>query len=391
MMGVCCGVRAFAFFCILLAVEINAWAHMGWDARTTVHIFPDRMQLVVRMMPPQAWLLLKEKAPPAFDDEAFKVALPMLKARGATLFEVQSGTELLQPKSVRISVERDDNVAWLMEYAMPTQWPLRLKAALAADIGPDFKATVSIIDQSKSAFPGDAEPSAGTVLTAGDLTMEVPRPAGLAQTPAAAAQQDMPVEVVEHPGVFPKFLRLGIGHILTGYDHLLFLLALLVGCRRVKPMLGIITGFTLAHSLTLALAAMDVVRLKSSIVEPLIAASIVIVGIENLVWSGTAKGRWQVACAFGLIHGFGFASALREVGLGANGSPVLAPLVSFNLGVEIGQIAVAAFVLPLLFGLRKLHVGERYALPAISCMIVLAGGYWLLERTLFWSTHSPNK
>ena len=147
-------------------------------------------------------------------------------------------------------------------------------------------------------------------------------------------------------------------------------------------MLAIITAFTLAHSLTLGLAAMDVVRMKSAVVEPLIAASIVFVGMENLFRKGTDNGRWQIACAFGLIHGFGFAGALREAGLGVNGAPVLMPLFSFNLGVEIGQLAVAALLLPLLLVLRKSPAGERYAFPALSSLVVLAGGWWLLERTL---------
>src|SRR6185295_4944850 len=130
---------------------------------------------------------------------------------------------------------------------------------------------------------------------------------------------------------------------LTGYDHLLFLGGLLIACRRFSTMAGIVTCFTIAHSITLALAALDVLAIPSRVVEPLIAASIVFVGIENLVRRGAEpKGRWALTFVFGLVHGFGFASVLRDLGVGRGGHGLLVPLFTFNLGVEVGQVAVAA-------------------------------------------------
>ena len=179
-----------------------------------------------------------------------------------------------------------------------------------------------------------------------------------------------------------RFLALGIEHILTGYDHLLFLLGLLIAGGGWRSSLKIITSFTLAHSLTLGLAALDIVRFPSILVEPLIAASIVYVGIENIC-RPNLEHRWRLTFGFGLVHGFGFASALRELGLGSDFKSVAWPLLSFNFGVELGQLAIAALALPLIWKLQERPAYSVRCVPALSVLVTLAGGYWLLERTLF--------
>ena len=176
-----------------------------------------------------------------------------------------------------------------------------------------------------------------------------------------------------------RFCALGIRHILTGYDHLLFLAGLLVVVRRWRDVLQTITAFTVAHSVTLALATTGVVNVPSRIVEVLIAASIVYVGLENLVRSVPCS-RWKLTFGFGLIHGLGFATALRELGIGTDGIPVAVPLMSFNVGVELGQVAVATVVVPLFWKLNALS-GSRLSLAsASSLLVIVAGSYWLLER-----------
>lgn len=180
---------------------------------------------------------------------------------------------------------------------------------------------------------------------------------------------------------FTRFLVLGVEHILTGYDHLVFLIGLLIAGASLTEAAKIITSFTLAHSLTLALSTLDVVNLSPAIVEPLIAASIVYVGIENIL-RRDVKRRWLLTFAFGLAHGFGFASALKELEIARNASRAAVPLLSFNIGVELGQIAIAAAMLPLIWKLKERSVFiTRYA-PACSLLIALAGVYWLVERTL---------
>ena len=181
---------------------------------------------------------------------------------------------------------------------------------------------------------------------------------------------------------FNGFFMLGIEHIVTGYDHLLFLFALLILAPGFRQAGLIISSFTAAHSITLALSTCNVVSLNSRYAEPLIAASIVYVGIENLLRGGAPRGRWLLTFAFGLVHGFGFASALRELGVGSGTTGILEPLLAFNLGVETGQIAIAAIVLPLIWQARKSPALLRYAAPACSALVIALGAWWLLERTV---------
>jgi hydrogenase/urease accessory protein HupE len=183
---------------------------------------------------------------------------------------------------------------------------------------------------------------------------------------------------------FANFLCLGVKHILTGYDHLLFLLGLLLVARGFFSSLGIITSFTIAHSITLAVATLHLVQIPSRIVEPLIAASIVFVGTENLLRGDIPTARRMVAFDFGLIHGFGFASALREAGIGSGTGGILLPLFSFNLGVELGQIMVAAAALPIIWKLRENPMFIARWAPACSAAVVVLGSFWFVQRV--WMT-----
>lgn len=179
---------------------------------------------------------------------------------------------------------------------------------------------------------------------------------------------------------FTNFLTLGVKHILTGYDHLLFLLGLLVVARGFFSSLSIITSFTIAHSITLAAATFNLAHIPSRIAEPLIAASIVYVGIENLLRSDIPKARQFVTFGFGLIHGFGFASVLREMGIGAGTGGIALPLLSFNVGVELGQIMIATVALPIIWKLRANPVFMVRWVPACSAIVVLLGSFWFVER-----------
>ena len=173
-----------------------------------------------------------------------------------------------------------------------------------------------------------------------------------------------------------SFLALGIEHIFTGYDHLLFLVGLLLLGGRFWSLVKIVTAFTVAHSVTLILAALGVIHVSSRIVEPAIALSIAYVGAENLFLKSTDR-RWMIAFAFGLIHGFGFASILREMGLPKEG--LVLSLLSFNVGVEIGQMAVVAVVLPIVLLVRR-QSWQRWAVNAASLAIAGMGLYWFVAR-----------
>ncbi|HEY9153861.1 MAG TPA: HupE/UreJ family protein [Opitutaceae bacterium] len=185
-----------------------------------------------------------------------------------------------------------------------------------------------------------------------------------------------------HAISFTGFLRLGIEHILTGYDHLLFLFAFLITAKGIKPILKIITSFTVAHSITLGLSALNIVYLPSRLVEPLIAATIVFVALQNLFRRDRLGERAALTFVFGLIHGFGFAAVLRDMGISSLGSSAWRALGGFNLGVEIGQIAVASVVLPLLWYLRARPSYTRRWMPTASAAIVLAGTFWFIQRVV---------
>jgi hydrogenase/urease accessory protein HupE len=182
-------------------------------------------------------------------------------------------------------------------------------------------------------------------------------------------------------GLFYPFLRLGFHHILTGYDHLMFVFGMLLICRRWPTILAIVISFSVAHSVTLVLSTLQVVELPEKIAEPLISLSLVIVGIENLLRRGTEpRGRWILAFSFGLVHGFGFAAGLREMGIGTNGGSIFTPLLGFNLGVELGQITAGAVVLPMLWQLRRSEFFVRRGVPLLSAVVAAAGVYWTLQR-----------
>jgi hypothetical protein len=175
------------------------------------------------------------------------------------------------------------------------------------------------------------------------------------------------------------FIAVGVEHILGGLDHLLFLLALLALARGLWQTVTIVTGFTVAHSITLSLAVLGVVDVPSRIVEPLIAASIVWVAVENLVAPSGIGRRWLIAAGFGLIHGLGFASALTELDLSRDA--LVRALVGFNVGVELGQIAFVVVVMPPLVWASR--PGRLPRLPQIlSVLVAAAGTVWLVQRLL---------
>ncbi len=184
-----------------------------------------------------------------------------------------------------------------------------------------------------------------------------------------------------------RYLVTGIEHIFLGYDHIAFLVAVVLWARRLVPVIKVVTAFTVAHSITLSLATLNVIVIPSTIVEPAIAASIVYVAMENF-FTRDIDRRWRVTFAFGLVHGFGFASALREMGLPTNA--VVPALAAFNIGVEIGQVAIVSIVVPALMALDQLIAfgGPKPArassvVYALSALITALGGYWFLSRVFY--------
>ena len=210
---------------------------------------------------------------------------------------------------------------------------------------------------------------------------------------ATSAEQTLTLQPPTVWQTLAQYLKDGVWHIWIGYDHILFLLALLLpavllrknGQWQAAPtlrgafieVLKVVTAFTIAHSITLTLASLQVITLPSRLVESVIAASVVLAALNNL--RGTIEGRrWVMAFVFGLIHGFGFASVLADLGLPQN-ALVLA-LVGFNAGVELGQLTIVAVFLPLAFWLRKTYFYRVGVLIGGSLLVAVLATWWLAQR-----------
>ncbi|HVE51526.1 MAG TPA: HupE/UreJ family protein [Casimicrobiaceae bacterium] len=245
-----------------------------------------------------------------------------------------------------------------------TSGPLAIDYRLLFDVDPQHRGLISITDGA----------------TTQSLVLSADRPTANVGDGGLVAQ-------------FVSYLREGSLHIFNGLDHLLFIVALLLPAVLVRRqgtwlaadrfrnvawgVLGVITAFTLAHALTLTLAALGVLRVPSRVAESLVALSIVVTALNNLRPT-VERARWGIAFAFGLVHGLGFANVLA--GLNLPGNVLLVALVAFNLGVELGQIVVAAVLLPIAFMLRDTVVYRRVVLVGGSILVALLGLAWFVER-----------
>ena len=289
-------------------------------------------------------------------------ASAQLKEIAAQSLEVTVDNQPVPAEDVRCRFDELDNASVHLVFPMNTCSNLVIRSKWLALLQPGHRQFFSLQNPA-----GDT--LAERLLSANADTVTLQMDALNAQSPGTS-----------HKNSFADFLLMGVKHIWTGYDHLLFLFGLLIVTRNFGSSVKIITCFTIAHSITLAVATLSLVQFSRRIVEPLIAASIVYVGIENLFRGDDPKGRWLLTFAFGLVHGFGFASVLRELGVGANGSSIAVPLVSFNLGVELGQVVVAALVLPVIWKLRTKPVFVARWVPVCSVLVALLGGYWFVQR-----------
>ncbi|CAH2713184.1 hypothetical protein BACCIP111895_00319 [Neobacillus rhizosphaerae] len=175
-----------------------------------------------------------------------------------------------------------------------------------------------------------------------------------------------------------QFVVLGLEHIFTGYDHILFVISLLFGARTIRHILSLVTAFTIAHSITLALATFNIVQLPSRFVESAIALSIIYVALINIFNKDSKHQPW-LAFGFGLIHGFGFAGILSEMRLDTNHMAV--SLLSFNIGIEIGQLLIVSLAFPLILWIRKLRYKPiKWVIPSTSAAILAFGLVWFIQR-----------
>jgi len=314
-----------------------------------------------------------------WDEAAFEGVQKALEQVAPQLWEVQVKGEVIESRNGRVQLLPGDNVSFSQEFLIERPGGgMTLKALKIEGLPAGHRQFIMVFDERGSVI-------SKKLLSARDYTLEV---AGVGEVGATAGNNDEAMDANSSEskgGTFRGFFQLGVEHIWTGYDHLLFLFALLIVCQSFRSIVKIVTCFTVAHSITLGLATLEVVNLPARLVEPVIAASIVYVGVENLLLKGKEPaGRSLLTFLFGLVHGFGFAGVLRDLGVGRDGSSEIAlPLFSFNLGVEIGQIVIAAIVLPLIWKLRMRPGFVTRGVPVLSGVVAAAGLFWLLERTLF--------
>ena len=198
----------------------------------------------------------------------------------------------------------------------------------------------------------------------------------IGSTTLQPSQTDAEFLIQTPQGYFFNFLKLGLEHILFGFDHLAFLGVLILTSRRLKELISLLTAFTVAHSITLALASLQIFSLTSQIVEPLIAASIIVSAISFLCFPNRVQDKKDLflCFGFGLIHGMGLASTLQE--LLPKHSSVVVPLFSFNIGIELGQLCIAAVIYPFLKYLQRIQ-------KLLLLLLATSGLYWLIQRLFF--------
>ncbi|WP_240610969.1 HupE/UreJ family protein [Oceaniglobus ichthyenteri] len=264
----------------------------------------------------------------------------------------------------------------------------QLEGVEIPDVGDVDLGRQSVVRMSASLPAGDAPIILGWVASYGGLVirqMDGGTEAYSGYLTSGAMSDPIPrVGVAEQSrmDVFLEYIVIGFEHIIPkGLDHILFVLGLFFLSSALAPLLWQVSAFTLAHTITLALAILGYVSVPATIVEPLIAASIVYVGVENVLSKGLSPWRPAVVFVFGLLHGLGFASVLGDIGL--NPAQFVTGLIGFNIGVELGQLAVIAIAF-LLVGLwfgKKPWYRAYIANPA-SIAIALIGAFWVVERTL---------
>ncbi|MCQ8129846.1 HupE/UreJ family protein [Methylomonas rivi] len=355
---------------VLLLQAVGAWAHAPGLSSLDVAVNLARLDVRVTfaLQDIEAFAPMDSDLDAEVSDSEREAAKPGIARLLAGQLRISvDGADSAPSEPGQVSFDGQNNAHVELKYPAVPERQLLVQSKFLAQLPEGHQQYLTVRDAGGKAL-------AEKMLTKQDDRLSVPVAAPADGRPAASRHTEF--------DTFGDFFKLGIEHILTGYDHLLFLLALLAVTHGFWPALKIITFFTLAHSLTLALAGLNWVDLPSSFVEPFIAATIIYVGVENLIRGEHPKGRHWLTFGFGLIHGFGFAGVLREMDISSGDTGILLPLVSFNLGIECGQIAVAAIVLPMIWWLNnQVETAERF-LKICSIAVSLMGAYWLLERTV---------
>jgi hypothetical protein len=374
----------------LLVAPVVAWAHdVPADVLVQAFVKPsgERLQLAMRV-PLKALrdVNFPEQAEGYLDVERLMPLLPdAAKLWLSDVIDVYEGESMLprpQVKALQLSIESDRSFASLEEAMARIHAPKPGNADRLVWHQVYFDVLLEYpIRSDQSAFA--IHPRLDHLATRVVTVLRFVPPGG---------QPERAYQFNSDPGRVPldpswsqaalRFVALGFRHILEGTDHILFLLCLVLPFRRLRALVVVITAFTVAHSITLIAAAY---RLGPDalwfppLIETLIAASIVYMALENIVGVTATGRRWILAFAFGLVHGFGFSFLLQQT-LQFAGSHLLLSLVSFNVGVELGQLLILLLLIPLLEGLFRFVVAERMGIIIGSVVVAHTAWHWMEER-----------
>ncbi|MGL1956176.1 MAG: HupE/UreJ family protein [Colwellia sp.] len=350
----------FYSFALILFSSSNAFAHDPFTGETKATINKNSVELEVRFaaVTAEGWVSRIYDRDNQVSEANLHNIEETLLAKAKSLYTLTSGNKALKFKSANVKIinHKDAVDFTLRYYGLDPNQELTILNNYVGAYDRGFRSTLTVVD---------------------DKNKQI---ALFVQTFETPSNKVSLMSAMKTSQIFMNFLYEGIVHIFIGFDHLLFLFALLLVCNTLRSAVLIISFFTVAHSITLALAALEIISISSPIVELFIAVTIVYVGLENLFTKHKPKLRWILTGVFGLIHGLGFANVLREIGFGAEESPNILILLAFNLGVEIGQIVIAMILLPLLWRLHKHSVFKSKVQPLLSVMVVLLGAFWVVSR-----------
>jgi hydrogenase/urease accessory protein HupE len=356
-----------------VAVSEPAAAHDPFEITTQGSIRSDSLILVVVMAQTSAQRLIERETGRSgpLNAETLQRDQARLAGAAARFHELTAAGRPLRARGAVVTLTAENDVEFQITYDRPGAGPLRLHAKYLERLTDGYGNGVNLSQVEPPHHFGLR------FLSRDNPTLDVQVLGNLG--PERERQQLTGSGLNE----VRRFFALGMHHLFTGYDHLLFLAALLLSTSGLAAMVAIVTAFTVAHSVTLAISTLDSFAVPNAVVEPLIAASIMAVALENLLFPAARPWRrLVVTLGFGLIHGFGFAGVLRELGLGGDGLNTAARLLAFNLGIEVAQLLLAVPVALALTALRRRGLLDVRALRAASVAIGLLGGYWFLQRVM---------
>lgn len=350
---------AFGFLVLLFG---RAYGHDPFEVTSNIRIEKDALEIEVTMLAENALLIANngKQVTQPLNQEVTAEQKAVMQNAVSRLFTVTLDSTPLQPTDVQFAISDENDAVFSLQYPRPAAGSLVVDAIHLSILGEGHTNALTFT-QNGATMAGGLR-----ILHSADT---------IAQVHVAPFTSDFHQQTGDSAlSTFKQFFVLGFEHILEGLDHLLFLAGVLIVCKGVKDVLILVTSFTVAHSLTLFLTAVNALTLPAIIVEPLIAASIVFIGLDNVFLPRNTRLRYILTFIFGLIHGLGFSAALQSMDIAQN-NHFLVVIASFNLGVEAVQVLLALVILPFLIGLHRTRFHQA-VVKLVSLAISVMGFFW---------------